>query len=401
MLQNPQLHYLDNAATTIVAPEVADVINKAMREHWANPSSLYGPGARSEEALNAARAAVARTLGCKSRELYFTSCGSESNNLALLGAVRTRTFGKGIVVSGFEHPSVQRPLEELAKQGYNVTVVKPRPDGTLNINEMLEHVDKNTILVACMMVNNEVGTRNDVERLAAEVKRRNSRTIVHVDAVQAWMRVPIKLDNIDTLSVSGHKIHAPKGIGALYLSDRLVQAFRPPYLGGEQERGLRPGTENLPYAMGLAAAATRLAKIAGVDINEFANEMFEAGEKLDGKTAEEVFLQDFKVFMCGDIRFGVAQGSYMTRKNLKAAQKLLTPYLPEACGKQNVEDLYMLLTDVPKEESVVICTGRHADEMLRSGFEKEPEEDGSWVLPGVVSRKKQFIPALMTAYQEL
>ena len=260
MLQNPELHYLDNAATTIVAPEVADVIDKAMREHWANPSSLYGPGARSEEALNAARAAVARTLGCKAKELYFTSCGSESNNLALLGAARTRTFGKDIVVSGFEHPSVQRPLEDLTKRGYNVTVVKPRADGTLDINEMLEHVGKNTILVACMMVNNEVGTRNDVEHLAAEVKRRNSRTIVHVDAVQAWMRVPIKLDNIDTLAVSGHKIHAPKGIGALYLSDRLVQAFQPPYLGGEQERGLRPGTENLPYAMGLAAAAARLAK---------------------------------------------------------------------------------------------------------------------------------------------
>lgn len=149
------------------------------------------------------------------------------------------------------------------------------------------------------------------------------------------------------------------------------------------------------------SAAHRLAKIAGVEIDAFASEMFEAGEKLDGKTPEEVFLQDFKVFMCGDVRFGVAQGSYMTRKNLKAAQQLLAPYLPEACGKQNVEDLYMLLTDVPKEESVVICTGRHADEMLRSGFEKEPEEDGSWVLPGVVSRKKQFIPALMSAYQEL
>ena len=208
MLQNPELHYLDNAATTIVAPEVADVINKAMREHWANPSSLYAPGARSEEALNAARAAVARTLGCKSRELYFTSCGSESNNMALLGAALTRRFGKGIVVSGFEHPSVQKPLE----------------------------------------------------RLAAEVKRRNSRTIVHVDAVQAWMRVPIKLANIDTLAVSGHKIHAPKGIGALYLSDSLYQAFQAPYLGGEQEREKRPGTENLPYALGLAAAATRLNK---------------------------------------------------------------------------------------------------------------------------------------------
>ena len=149
------------------------------------------------------------------------------------------------------------------------------------------------------------------------------------------------------------------------------------------------------------ALAKRLAKIAGVDIDEFASEMFEAGEKLDGKTAEEVFLQDFKVFMCGDVRFGVAQGSYMTRKNLKAAQQLLTPYLPEACGKQNVEDLYMLLTDVPKEESVVICNGRYAAEVLSDGFETQPAADASWTLPGVVSRKKQFIPALMTAYQEL
>ena len=148
-------------------------------------------------------------------------------------------------------------------------------------------------------------------------------------------------------------------------------------------------------------AAKRLAKIAGVDINEFATEMFEAGEKLDGKTPEEVFLQDFKVFMCGDVRFGVAQGSYMTRKNLLAAEELLKPYLEEARNKQNVEDLYMLLTDVPKEESVVICTGRYAAEVLSDGFETQPAEDGSWTLPGVVSRKKQFIPTMMSAYQEL
>ena len=149
------------------------------------------------------------------------------------------------------------------------------------------------------------------------------------------------------------------------------------------------------------AAAKRLAQIAGVDIDEFSTEMFEAGEKLDGKTPEEVFLQDFKVFMCGDIRFGVAQGSYMTRKNLQAAQALLQPYLEEARNKQNVEDLYMLLTDVPKEESVVICTGRYAAEVLNNGFESRPAADGSWTLPGVVSRKKQFIPAMMSAYQEL
>ena len=263
MLHDPELHYLDNAATTIVAPEVADVIDKAMREHWANPSSLYAPGARSEEALNAARAAVARTLGCKSKELYFTSCGSEGNNLALLGAAQTRTFGKGIVVSGFEHPSVQRPLERLAAQGYNVTVVKPQADGTLDINKMLDAVDKNTILVACMMVNNEIGTRNDVERLAAEVKRRNSRTIVHVDAVQAWLRMPIDLQKwreVDTLSVSGHKVHAPKGVGALFIRDSQRQTLKPPYLGGHQERGLRPGTENTPYIVGLGLAAAKGAK---------------------------------------------------------------------------------------------------------------------------------------------
>ena len=259
MLYNPELHYLDNAATTIVAPEVADVIDKAMREHWANPSSLYGPGARSEEALNAARAAVARTLGCKSRELYFTSCGSESNNLAIFGGVQTKTFGKGVVVSGFEHPSVQRPMERLAEMGYDVTVVPPEPDGRLNVDKMLAHVNRSTVLVACMMVNNETGARCDVEKLAAEVKKISSRTMFHVDAVQAWMRLAIKLANIDSMAISGHKIHAPKGIGALYLSDSLAQSFRPPYLGGEQERGKRPGTATLPYALGLAAATTRLA----------------------------------------------------------------------------------------------------------------------------------------------
>ena len=169
---------------------------------------------------------------------------------------------------------------------------------------------------------------------------------------------------------------------AAVLSDKL--AFRSPTC--------TPVDEN---------AAKRLAKIAGVDIEEFSTEMFEAGEKLDGKTPEEVFLQDFKVFMCGDIRFGVAQGSYMTRKNLQAAQALLQPYLEEARNKQNVEDLYMLLTDVPKEESVVICTGRYAAEVLSNGFESRPAADGSWTLPGVVSRKKQFIPAMMSAYQEL
>lgn len=147
--------------------------------------------------------------------------------------------------------------------------------------------------------------------------------------------------------------------------------------------------------------AYRLAALAGVEVESFAAEMFEAGERLDGKTAEEVFLQDFKVFMCGDIRFGVGQGNYMTKSNLLAAKELLSPYLAEAMRKQNVEDIYALLTDVPKETSVVISAGKHAAGVLPEGFGVKLEKDGAAILPGVVSRKKQFIPKIMSAYQEL
>ena len=258
MLHDPNIHYLDNAATTMVNPEVIETITKAMAEHWANPSSLYTPGAHSELALNKARADVARTLGATAGEVYFTGCGSEGNNRAILGAARTRKWGKRIVCTGFEHPSVALPMQRLAQEGYDVQFVAPEADGHLNVDKMLELVDKNTILVAAMQVNNETGTAVDVARLAAGVKARNDRTAVHVDGVQAWMRVPVRLANIDSYSVSGHKIHAPKGIGALYL--RKGYHIEPPYLGGGQEKGMRPGTENLPYAIGMAKAATLLSR---------------------------------------------------------------------------------------------------------------------------------------------
>ena len=261
MRTDPSLHYLDNAATTLVDPAVADVIHAAMLEHWANPSSLYRPGAESEAAMNHARAQLARTIGCKAREFYFTSCGSEGNNLALLGGALTKTYGKKIVCSGFEHPSVRRPLEQLASSGWRVVFVPPEADGSFDVDRMLNEVDRSTILVACMMVNNETGARCDVERLTREAKKINPRVMVHVDGVQAWMRLPVKLadSGIDSFTVSGHKIHAPKGVGGMFLTDKLIQSFKPPYLGGEQEREIRPGTENLPYILGLAAAAQKLA----------------------------------------------------------------------------------------------------------------------------------------------
>ncbi len=147
--------------------------------------------------------------------------------------------------------------------------------------------------------------------------------------------------------------------------------------------------------------AETLAQIAGVDIDRYAGEMFEAGERLDGKSAEDVFMQDFKIFMCGDARFGVAQGNFLTRSNLDAARKLLEDYLPEALVRQNVEDVYVLLTDIQASESVVICCGTHAARILQDAFDAAPAADGSTLLPGVVSRKKQFIPKVMDAYQQL
>lgn len=256
-----QIHYLDNAATTMVDPAVADAIHAAMLESWANPSSLYDPAVLASGRLNAARRKVAKTLNCAADEVYFTACGSESNNLAILGAAIPRQgWGRKIVVSGFEHPSVQRPIRALGERGFTVVEIAPEADGSLDLDKFLAAVDKTTVLAACMAVNNETGARQEIARLAAGVKAKNSRTHVHVDAVQAWLRIPIDLKQwkgVDTLAVSGHKVHAPKGIGALYLCSNQRQHLAPPYLGGHQERGIRPGTENLPYAVGLGLAAER------------------------------------------------------------------------------------------------------------------------------------------------
>ena len=264
MRTDPNLHYLDNAATTMVDPAVADAIAAALRESWANPSSLYDPAVLAEHKLNAARAKIAKTLNCAAREIYFTACGSESNNLAILGAALPRqAWGNKIVTTGFEHPSVQLPIRALRDRGFDVAEVAPGADGRLDVQKLIDAVDKNTVLVACMAVNNETGAVQDIARLAAGVKAKNSRTAVHIDAVQAWLRIPLdlkKLPGVDTLAVSGHKVHAPKGIGALYLCENQRQHLCPPYLGGHQERGIRPGTENLPYAVGLGLAAERGAR---------------------------------------------------------------------------------------------------------------------------------------------
>ena len=274
MLSDPQIHYLDNAATTRVDPAVTEVIHDALVELWANPSSLYDPAVAAQDGIETARARIAKTLHCRSDEIYFTACGSESNNMAIYGAAMPRRhWGNKIVVTGFEHPSVQLPIRALKEEGFTVVEIAPERDGHIDTEKFLAAVDKNTVLAACMAVNNETGAVQDIAALGKGIKARNSRTHFHVDAVQAWLRMPIDLQKwreVDSLSVSGHKVHAPKGVGALFIRDSQRQTLKPPYIGGHQERGLRPGTENTPYIVGLGMAAalgqqklrTRMTRIA-------------------------------------------------------------------------------------------------------------------------------------------
>lgn len=261
MLSDPQLHYLDNAATTRIDPAVTEVIHDALVELWANPSSLYDPAVAAQDGIENARARIAKTLHCRSDEVYFTGCGTEGNNMAVWGAAMPRRhWGNKIVVSGFEHPSVQLAVRALKNEGFQVVEILPEADGHLDVQKFLAAVDKNTVLASCMAVNNETGIVQDIAALAAGIKARNNRTHFHVDAVQAWLRIPIDLQKwagVDTLAVSGHKIHAPKGIGALFIRDSQRQTLCPPYHGGHQERGLRPGTENTPYIVGLGLAAAK------------------------------------------------------------------------------------------------------------------------------------------------
>lgn len=265
------MHYLDNAATTRVADAVADTADSVLRAQFANPSALYAPGARSETVLGRARETVAASLGARAGELVFTACGSEGNNLAVLGAVKARAaWADHIVVTGYEHPSVQNPIAALEKEGWRVTAVRPDAAGHVDARALVDAVGPKTALVAAMHVNNEVGAVLDVAALAGAVKAKNGRTAVHVDGVQAWGKLPVRLREtaIDSYAVSGHKIHAPKGVGALYL--RAGYHIAPVFLGGGQERGRRPGTENVAYAVAMAQAieqmqaghAARAARIA-------------------------------------------------------------------------------------------------------------------------------------------
>ena len=253
-------HYLDNSATTKVCPEAAQAALTAMTEIYGNPSSTHTKGREAAKLLDTARRQVVDAIGCKSPELVFTSCGSESDNWAILsGAEYNKRRGKHIISSTVEHDAVRKSLDELERRGYEVTRLAPEPDGSVSADSVAEALRDDTILVSLMMVNNETGGVTDIAGIARLLKKSGSKALLHTDAVQAFMKIPFSAKTLgaDMISVSAHKIHAPKGIGALYIRDGLK--LRPFIVGGAQESGRRAGTEAMPQiaAFGAACAAAK------------------------------------------------------------------------------------------------------------------------------------------------
>ena len=247
--------YLDNAATTQVCPEAAAAALDVMTRTYGNPSSTHRMGREAAALLTRSRETLARSLGCAPGELYFTSCGSESDSWAVVqGAIHNARRGKHIVSSMAEHSAVLKSLDALERQGFSVTRLKPEADGSVSAAAVLNALREDTCLVTLMAVNNETGAVTDVAGIAKAVKARNPGTLVHTDAVQAFLKIPLNAKTLgaDMISVSGHKVHAPKGIAALYIRGGLNL---PPLIhGGGQESGRRAGTESLPLIAAFAAA---------------------------------------------------------------------------------------------------------------------------------------------------
>lgn len=251
--------YFDNSATTRVLDSVCDIVVKTMTVDYGNAAAKHRKGMEAEQYIKEAREKIAKTLKVADKEILFTSGGSESNNMALIGtALANQRAGKHIITTAIEHPSVYNPLGYLEDLGFEVTVLQVDHDGHISLTELENAVRPDTILVSVMYVNNEVGAVEPVEEISRIVKKKNPKTLLHVDAIQAYGKYVIrpKKQGIDLLSVSGHKIHGPKGIGFLYIANGVK--IKPLIYGGGQQNGLRSGTENVPGAAGLGVAAKEM-----------------------------------------------------------------------------------------------------------------------------------------------
>lgn len=255
-----KLVYLDNSATTKPCETAVKRIINVLRENWGNPSSLHGLGIKAEQQMNEARQAVADLISCRSDEIFFTSGGTEANNIAIMGAVNARRRrGNRIVTTSIEHSSTLETVVEFEKRGFDVVYLKPDSDGKVSQEDIINAVTQDTILVSIMLVNNETGAIQPVKTASEAIKRANSPALLHCDAVQAFGKINLKPTEIgaDLMTFSAHKFHGPKGIGGLYKSKNVK--ILPSAFGGSQENGLRAGTEATPLIAGLYGAIEEFA----------------------------------------------------------------------------------------------------------------------------------------------
>ena len=273
--------YLDNAATTRVCPEAADIAYKVMTEQYGNPSSTHAKGREAKKLLDNARREISLCLGCQPKELVFTSCGSEADNWALLsGAYAASAKGGHVISSTAEHDAVRKSLDELERRGYEVTRLAPDASGAVPVQSVVDALRPDTALVSLMLVNNETGAVNDIAGVAKALKKAGSRALLHCDAVQGFLKVPFTVKSLgaDMLTISGHKIHAPKGIGALYIRQGLH--LRPLVLGGSQEDGRRAGTEPMPSICAFGEAARVGRSLMAESVKRMAGLRESAAERL-------------------------------------------------------------------------------------------------------------------------
>ncbi|MCQ2475409.1 MAG: cysteine desulfurase [Clostridia bacterium] len=251
--------YFDNSATTAPCAEAIEAMNFALRECWGNPSSLHRTGNKAKELLELSRESIAKRLSCYPEEIFFTSGGTESNNLAVIGAAnQMKRFGKRIVSTSIEHPSIDETLSRLEEDGFEIIRLKVDSHGKINEKDLFAAVNSNTILITMMLVNNEVGSIMPIASAKRAAMAARSPALIHCDAVQAFGKMPIKPSalGVDLMTISSHKIHGPKGVGALYI--RKGVKIKPRTFGGAQEMKIRPGTEAMPAIAGFGAAARAL-----------------------------------------------------------------------------------------------------------------------------------------------
>lgn len=269
--------YFDNSATTRCIPEVREIMNKVYDEDYGNPSSLHMMGVRAENYLKQARETLAKLLKVNEKEILFTSGGTESNNMAIIGtAMANKRSGNHLITTSIEHAAVLEPMKFLEEMGFRVTYLPVDHKGVVDLKALKEAVCEETILVSVMAVNNEIGTIEPLEEIAGIVKAGNPKAYFHVDAIQGFGKLKLypKRMGIDMLSASGHKINGPKGVGFLYINEKVK--MKPLILGGGQQKGMRSGTDNVPGIAGLSKAA----ELAYTDFEEKQNHLYELRNRM-------------------------------------------------------------------------------------------------------------------------